>query len=158
MGVISGGVFILLAAIFYLIYGFQFIEETYLYHLFRKDNRHSFSPLFYEIYLNLDSDSISRSFMRVIPSLFILVTLSFRFVKNYSPFYLHFLVTFGFVTFNKVITLQYYMWIFGSLILVLPESLILTKKHFRMGFGLCLQYIFPILVWIWLSLRLEGAG
>jgi len=47
IGLIGGGVFVLLALIFYLKYGYSFLENTYLYHLTRKDNRHSFSPYFY---------------------------------------------------------------------------------------------------------------
>jgi hypothetical protein len=77
-------------------------------------------------------------------------------MRGYSPFYLHFLVTFAFVTFNKVITLQYYMWVMGALILVLPESLIFQQGRFRMGWGLLLQWALPIMIWIWLSMRLEG--
>ena len=80
------------------------------------------------------------------------------YLKGYSAFYLHFIVTFAFVSFNKVITLQYYMWIGGALLLVIPESLIFSLKRYRMGFGLLLQYFFPILIWIWLSLQLENEG
>ena len=52
MGLIAGGVFTFLLALFYSLYGEEFINESYLYHFTRKDNRHSFSPFFYDIYLN----------------------------------------------------------------------------------------------------------
>lgn len=121
IGLIGGGVFIILGVIFYLKYGYDFLENTYLYHLFRKDNRHSFSPYFYEIYLNYDNvSSFSKSLVRNVPFLYILISLSLRLMRTYSLFYLHFLATFAFVTFNSVITLQYYMWIIGSMLLLLP--------------------------------------
>jgi hypothetical protein len=64
------------------------------------------------------------------------------------------LITFGFVEFNKVITLQYYMWVWGALFLVLPESRILTMKQYRKGINLTLQWVLGVSLWIWLSLRL----
>jgi phosphatidylinositol glycan class M len=55
-GLVSGGVFIVLAAYFYQLYGYDFLHETYFYHLTRRDNRHSCSAFFYEIYLNYETD------------------------------------------------------------------------------------------------------
>lgn len=93
----------------------------------------------------------------MIPTLYILIS-SLRFVRGYSPLYLHFLITFAFVGFNKVITLQYYMWVLGALLPALSESIIISQGRLRMGWGLLLQWALPIMVWIWLSLRLENEG
>lgn len=160
LGLVAGGVFLGLGLFFWALYGNKFVYETYLYHIWRRDNRHSFSAFFYEIYLSYthESDSFSRSLIRTMPFVYILGTLVLRHVKTYSPFCIHFLITFCFVTFNKVITLQYYMWVLGSLLLVMPESLIFINKMYRKGLAIILQYFFPILMWIWLSLRLEGGG
>jgi phosphatidylinositol glycan class M len=48
---LSGGLFLSLAALFYRWYGWPFLQETYLYHATRVDPRHNFSPYFYPAYL-----------------------------------------------------------------------------------------------------------
>lgn len=53
-GIVSGGLFIAATAVLYGIYGYTFLYETYLYHLVRTDNRHNFSPYFYDLYLRYD--------------------------------------------------------------------------------------------------------
>lgn len=50
-GALSGGLFISLAALFYRLWGDQFLHETYLYHASRIDPRHNFSAYFYPAYL-----------------------------------------------------------------------------------------------------------
>lgn len=47
----SAVVFVGLDVIFFYAYGFQFLQETYLHHLSRRDPRHNFSVYFYPIYL-----------------------------------------------------------------------------------------------------------
>lgn len=51
MFVISASVFLGLLGLFYWMYGWEFVYETYLYHFVRRDNRHNFSPYFYALYL-----------------------------------------------------------------------------------------------------------
>lgn len=55
-GLVSGGVFLALAGYFYYLYGYEFLHETYFYHLTRRDSRYSKSIYNYEIYLNYESD------------------------------------------------------------------------------------------------------
>jgi phosphatidylinositol glycan class M len=47
---VSAGTFIGFTALFYAIYGYEFLYEGYLYHFVRKDNRHNYSVYFYTIY------------------------------------------------------------------------------------------------------------
>jgi phosphatidylinositol glycan class M len=47
---VSAGTFIGLTYLFYVIYGYEFVYEAYLYHFIRKDHRHNNSVYFYMIY------------------------------------------------------------------------------------------------------------
>ena len=100
-GLIAGGVFLALAFYFYRIYGYTFIYETYIYHLFRKDLRHSHSAYFYEIYLNFETDSLvgsaSRSISRLLPWIITFCATFFTFVKYYNIYVLFAILTFSFV-------------------------------------------------------------
>ena len=157
VGLASGLVFGGLMFLFYRMYGFKFIEETYLYHLNRLDNRHSFSPLFYEIYLSLSLQTAMKGFVRSIPQIYVIFLASRKLHSQISPFYAIFLITYGFVNFNKVITMQYYMWMWGSLLILLPESSITTnsKRRWRTAFNLTIQWVLGILIWVWTSIRVE---
>ena len=46
----SAGTFIGFTALFYYIYGWEFLHESYLYHFTRKDHRHNNSVYYYLIY------------------------------------------------------------------------------------------------------------
>ena len=45
-----------LGLVFFYFYGWEFVFESFLYHLVRKDHRHNFSPLFYPIYYWLQNE------------------------------------------------------------------------------------------------------
>ena len=107
-GLVSGGVFISLGALFYSLFGYEFLYETYLYHLIRKDNRHNFSVYFYDLYLGfsgIDSGSpgagvLGSHTLAFLPQFGVALALAMRFGKD-LPFALA-TQTMAFVTFNKV--------------------------------------------------------
>lgn len=87
-------------------YGWPFLWETYLYHLVRTDNRHNFSPYFYDLYLRYD-DPASRAgvgLLALLPQFGTLAALGAAFYRD-LPMAL-FLQSFVFVVWNKVITVQ----------------------------------------------------
>ncbi|KAL3697510.1 hypothetical protein R1sor_011586 [Riccia sorocarpa] len=118
-GAISGSVFFALCGLFYYIYGGQYLHEALLYHLTRTDHRHNFSIYFYSIYLNeaVGLNAVQR-LLAFVPQMSAQLVLVFFFARD-LPFCL-FLQTVAFVTFNKVITAQYFVWFFCLLPLILP--------------------------------------
>jgi len=145
----------------YAIWGPPFLQETFFYHLSRSDHRHNFSPFFLPSYLS--SSALSSSVLEGWPSTFLL----FNSIQSYVAFipqlavtaYLGFSMgsqdlvaaitfqTMAFVTFNKVCTSQYYMWIIWFLPIIGPSL------HFSGGNK---QVIKLVVIWIlaqaaWLS-------
>ena len=124
-GLISGGVFIALAVYFYSLYGYDFLHETYFYHLTRRDNRHSRSVYFYDLYLNYEADALNSSLLRnlgrALPFVIILAFFSFYLIRHRSLFYCQGFIICYFILFNKVITDQYYIWLFSFLYYMFPE-------------------------------------
>lgn len=107
----------ILTVYFYELYGTQFIYESYIYHLVRKDTRHNFSLYFYMQYLNADkSVTMYEKCLTFVPQLIILIHSSFHFGTNRRslPFSI-FIQAFTMVTFNTVLTSQYFVWFLSIL-------------------------------------------
>jgi phosphatidylinositol glycan class M len=116
-------------------YGFRFLQEAFLYHLTRQDHRHNFSPYFYYFYLaggSATRDTLGpssgalfspaqMSLLAFAPQLLLLLYIGARFARD-LPFAC-FLMTFIFVSFNKVITSQYFLWYIVWLPFISPERL-----------------------------------
>ena len=117
---VSAGTFLGLSAWMYHLYGWQFVEETFLYHITRRDHRHNFSPYFYLLYLNADGAMPAAvSVLSFVPQLVLLIVLGAWFYRD-PPFCL-FVQTIAFVAFNKVCTSQYFIWYITFLPLVWPS-------------------------------------
>ena len=148
---ISGGVFLALAGVFYWVYGYEFLYETYLYHFTRKDNRHNFSLYFYMLYLTFESSAKLLGLAAFIPQWGLITYLSF--VKG--QIYLKLLCqTIVFVIFNKVCTAQYFTWYITLLPLVLPKANISLKK----GLFLVATWVGTELHWLFWGYKLEFLG
>ena len=56
---VSASTFLILTYYFYVVYGYECLYESLLYHFVRKDNRHNFSVYFYMIYQLYDEQTSS---------------------------------------------------------------------------------------------------
>ena len=119
-GLLSGAVFLVLGGVMHAMYGMEFLEETYLYHVTRVDPRHNFSPYFYPAYLGMAGGSGGGhpgAGSYDTGSLFSLVGLAMQLMVAHSTMRssndlaMAFLAqSMAFVTFNKVSTAQYFVW------------------------------------------------
>ncbi|KAN0024334.1 hypothetical protein ACTFIV_008740 [Dictyostelium citrinum] len=145
---ISAFTFISLTFIMYLIYGYIFLFETYLYHVIRADNRHNFSVYFYQIYLNtpivetvgdlvgkVNGSNMVVALASFLPQVILLLAITLVYFNDLEFCLL--LETITFVAFNKVCTVQYFIWYYSILPLVIPSS----------SLGL-IQYIVLFAVWM----------
>ena len=122
-GIISASVFFALLALFYVIYGYQFLFETYLYHVTRTDHRHNFSPYFLHLYLSSAQEhsklvSLCLSLATFLPQIVMLIVVWIKFYRKDIIKTCLLSVTI-FVAFNKVITVQYFIWYLSLLPIVL---------------------------------------
>ncbi|KAF9061918.1 glycosyltransferase family 50 protein [Rhodocollybia butyracea] len=165
-GIVSVSTFGLLTGMCYLIWGYPFLYESYLYHLHRLDHRHNFSPYFYLTYLTYPDGnaSVQLSFWsRILQSpltsfvpqmtLAIGTGMLFGTSKIHLPF-AWFVQTVLFVVFNKVCTSQYFLWYLLLLPLIIPRISMSPTKA-----------VACVIVWVavqalWLSeaYRLEFLG
>ncbi|CAO3677922.1 unnamed protein product [Rhizopus microsporus] len=146
----SAGTFFILTGLMYQSYGHEFLEHTYLYHVTREDHRHNFSIWFYPLYLGMDHKSPWMGLIAFIPQLSLVTAIGIAFGKDI--FFACFLQTFLFVTYNKVITSQYFMWYICLFPLILPS----TKIHLKWkGIILLAAWIAGQAIWLKYAYQLE---
>lgn len=103
---VSACTFLGLGIAMYEMYGQEFLNETYLYHIIRKDHRHNYSIFFYYIYLSFDQASSNLVKLLAFIPQFGLVGLMGVLLPRINIFLCLFCQTFVFVIFNKVCTAQ----------------------------------------------------
>ncbi|EMD38288.1 glycosyltransferase family 50 protein [Gelatoporia subvermispora B] len=166
---LSSMVFAILGAAMYILWGYPFLYESYLYHLHRVDHRHNFSPYFYPNYLAypyspvapLLNDlpfwrrAISSPLASFAPQMIMALGTGLLFGRRKEDLvFTWFVQTVMFVVFNKVCTSQYFLWYLLFIPLLCPQLHISSRRAVVM-----------LLVWtgtqaLWLSeaYKLEFLG
>ncbi|KRT81208.1 hypothetical protein AMK59_5182 [Oryctes borbonicus] len=147
----------ILVGISYHLYGYDFLHETYLYHINRKDIRHNFSLYFYLQYLSasINYQSFWLKFLMVCPQLVLLIAFSFKFGLNKLCLNFSILLqTIVFVVFNSVLTSQYFVWIIG----ILPLCVLRIKIPTRIVVSLAVAWVIAQLMWLVPAYYLEFKG
>jgi phosphatidylinositol glycan class M len=154
--------------------GIKFLEETYFYHLWRKDIKHSFSVYFYFLYLSSNptvesfSNSASTSVLFIFlqrysglltffPQLVVTGIISHKYYHSLGLCF--FLQTLAFVVFNKVCTVQYFIWYFS----LLPLAFVSLPPNKRSVAALAVASIFVLwlvaqIIWLFTAFQLEFKG
>lgn len=125
-------VLIFTTGIFYMLYNYQFLYESILYHFVRKDTRHNFSLYFYLQYLNSGAAKVNllEKLLTVTPQLVLIILISFHFCRTRQTIqFAMFLIAFIMVTYNPVITSQYFVWFLSLLPLTINNFRNLTAKQ-----------------------------
>lgn len=135
---VAGSVFafVALTGLFYGIYGMEFLRETYLYHLTRRDVQHNFSPYFYILRMTKGSPHEQLiNLLPFIPQLVLWTAFSWAFYTD-LPF-VCFLNTAVFVILNKVCTVQVCITVLVNIknAVWLPKSFYTQNVYPRNRFG-----------------------
>ncbi|KAH8308943.1 hypothetical protein KR059_003654 [Drosophila kikkawai] len=142
---------------FYRMYGWEYIYEAYLYHFVRKDPRHNFSLQFLLQYLGSATSAVEPSLflkLLVMAPQFLLIlylSLSFGQFRQTLPFCI-FAVAFVVVTYNSVVTSQYFIWYLAILPLCLNNFKLLS---WRRCFGLLILWLLAQGLWLLPAYLLE---
>ncbi|KAI9144715.1 GPI mannosyltransferase [Paraphysoderma sedebokerense] len=151
LGFVSASTFMILNAFMYRFYGYEFLHETYLYHLTRQDHRHNFSIYFYHLYLTFNSSKGAiSSLLSFLPQFILVFAVGFCFGKDL--FFAAFLQTFVFVAFNKVCTSQYFMWYLFLYPLITPYLHISSRGK---SVALLLAWVSSQGLWLYNAYNLE---
>jgi len=143
----------------YSLYGFPFLQHTYLHHVTRIDHRHNFSPYNTQLYLASASagpSGLGAESLAFAPQLLLsTVLIPLVMAKKDLPSTM-LAQTFAFVTFNKVCTSQYFLWYMIFLPLHLPRSSLWRNKP--LGATALACWLLPQGLWLGQAYELEFLG
>lgn len=158
----------------YLWYGQQYIDEAFIYHIHREDHRHNFSPYWLLMYLNMGRRDLgvgvdhSAGLFAFIPQFAVLFYASWKLRKNIA--HACCVETILFIAFNKVCTVQYFVWFLPFLGFVFCEPLQPTllmntavapkseRASIWCSVAIILVWSATIPLWVWVAYPLEFEG
>ena len=160
----SAATFAILSIGMFAVYRTDFVQHTFLYHVSRSDHRHNFSPYHLLLYMSLSpSTTVSMkgviSLAAFLPQLiltFVVIPLAFRPRTSQAVVACFFAQTLAFVTFNKVVTSQYFLWYLVFLPLYLPQSPFLARP--RLGVAALAAWVLGQALWLYHAFRFEMKG
>ncbi|ANQ06560.1 Mannosyltransferase [Plasmodium coatneyi] len=123
----SFGTFMLLNGVFYRMYGYAFLHESFIYHLVRRDHRHNFSLFFYLMYLSIEGNSKIIPLITFVPQAVLVALFGFKYARANLELSM-FLQTLAFIAMNKVCTSQYFIWCLPFIPVVL-HSITLNRAN-----------------------------
>nr|CAD7450488.1 unnamed protein product [Timema bartmani] len=120
--------------VFYWLYGYEFLYESLLYHLGRRDIRHNFSVYFYMLYLNSHTpDSILQKVVMFAPQALLLLALSFVYGSKRHLLFCVLTQAYVMVTYNPVMTSQYFIWFISLIPPSFPNINLSTSRWVALG-------------------------
>lgn len=139
----------------YKLYGYQFLYESFLYHLTRTDVKHNFSVYFYMSYLSSEIESnMLKKILTLLPQIMLLISLSYKYSdKSDLPFAL-FTQAMVIVIYNSVMTSQYFFWFLSLLPVCLPN----IKMSNSRSITLISAWILSQGIWLFFAYLLEFQG
>lgn len=146
-----------LTSIFYHLYGYKFLYETYIYHFTRYDAKHNFSLYFYLQYLTAGIKNIGmwQKVLITLPKVVLLLVLSVRYGLNkYSLNFAILTLTIVMVIYNTVLTSQYFIWI----ICILPLCIWQIRMSAKKALVLLVIWFAAQIVWLLPAYFLEFQG
>ncbi|KAJ7905690.1 glycosyltransferase family 50 protein [Mycena olivaceomarginata] len=153
--VLSASTFFALGAGCYLVWGYPFFYESYLYHIHRLDHRHNFSPYFYLIYLTYPSRDLAVDLPFFVPQMALALGTGLAFGRRKDDLvFAWFVQTVVFVVFNKVCTSQYFLWYLLLLPLLLPR-LSISRRN---AIGYISVWVGTQALWLYEAYKLEFLG
>jgi phosphatidylinositol glycan class M len=148
--------FMSLLGFFYILFGWKFLYEYLIYHVVRKDHRHNYSLFSYLMYIVYTSKfGKIFSLLAFLPQAIMVLFCSIFLFNDLNLCLM--IVTWIFVTFNKVVTAQYFLWYISILPLVMPFNKLFIKKQTKCLIMFTIWLILEV-YWNSLSHNLEIKG